>query len=147
LIFEAALLLGAILLLAYKAAMWISPLGNLEQTPHARKIDPQTQLLQYYRQYPERYIRVTKDTWQYAAGSRLAFHTFTLRNSATVAYQAIEVRFEYQSSSGKVLYTHVAKIQGTIAALGSKKIDNMQVKNVPAAATIAMLSVAVAQVY
>jgi hypothetical protein len=147
LILEAVLLLGALLLLGYKALMWIGPLGNLDQTPHARKIDPQTQILQYYRQYPERYLVVVKDTWQYADATRTAYHNFTIKNSATVAYQGIEVRFEYQSSSKKVLYTQVVKLPGTIAALGLRKIENMPVKNVPAAATIAVLSVAVAQVY
>ncbi len=145
LILEATLLLGAILALAYKAALWIQPLSGFEQSPHGRKIDPQTQILQYYRQYSERYIRITKETWQYEEISRTAVHSFTLRNSATVAYQEIEIRLNYESSSGKVLYTQVTKVPGTLAALGTKKVENIKVKNVPGAAINVVLTVTTAK--
>ncbi len=142
LVLEAALLLGAVIVLAYKALMWIQPLSGLEQTPHARKIDPQTQILTYYRQYPDRYIRISKETWQYEELSHIAMHSFTLKNTATVPYQDIEIRFNYESSGGKVLYTKTVKIQGALAALGTMKCEKIKVQNVPMAATNVVLSVA-----
>ncbi len=138
---EAILLLGAILGLAYKAALWIQPLSGLDQTPHGRKIDPQTQILQYYRQFPDRYIRVTKETWQYVDVSRTAFHSFTLKNSATVAYQEIEIRFSYESSGGKVLNAQVIKMPGILAGLGTLRFEKFKVKNVPNSAINAVLTV------
>lgn len=140
-ILESVLLLGSLSFLAYKSAMWVQPLSGFEQTPHTQKIDPQTRILQYYRQYPERYIRISKETWQYEGFTRTALHSFTLRNSATVPYQEIEIRFAYESSDGKTLYTHVFKIPGTLAALGSRKLDNIKVKDVPAAAINVVLTV------
>lgn len=142
LILESTLLLGAVLVLAYKALMWIQPLSGFDQTPHSRKIDPQTQILQYYRQYPDRYIRITKETWQYEELSHTARHSFILRNSATVPYQDIEIRFRYESSAGKVLHTQVVKMQGILGALGTLKCQNVRVKNVPMAATNVVLTVA-----
>ncbi len=141
-ILEAALLLGALLVLAYKALMFVQPLSGLEQTPHSRKIDPQTQILQYYRQYPDRYIRIAREAWQYEETTHTALHSFLLRNSATVPYQDIEIRFRYESAAGKVLYTQVVKIRGTLGALGTLKCENIKVKNVPFAATNVVLSVA-----
>ncbi len=142
---EAALLLCAVMALAYKAAIWIQPLSGFEQSPHARKIDPQVQILQYYRQYPERYIRIARETWQYDETSRTAIHSFTLRNSATVAYQDIEMRFSYESSAGKVLYTQVVKIPGTLAALGIRKVESIKVTKVPGAAINVVLTVTAAR--
>ena len=145
LISEATLLLVALLVVAYKAAMWIRPLSGMGQTPHNRKIDPQTQLLQYYRQYPERYIRVSKEKWQYEPLSRTALHTFTLTNSATVAYLEIEIHVDYSSDAGKVVHSRVVKIPGTLAGLGTLKIENLQVKNVPRAAVDVVLKVTAAR--
>jgi len=142
LVLEGVLIVGAVLVLAYKALMWIQPLSGLEQTPHARKIDPQTQILTYYRQYPERYIRISNEKWQYEESSRTALHSFTLKNSATVPYREIEMRFNYESSAGKVLYTQMMKMSGTLGALGTMKCDKIKVRNVPAAATNVVLSVA-----
>ncbi len=145
LVLEAALLTGAILILAYKALMWVQPLSGLEQTPHARRIDPQTQILTYYRQYPDRYIRISKETWKYEQNSRTAFHSFTLKNSATVPYKEIEIRFNYESSAGKLLYTQIVKIEGILGALETMKCEKITIKNVPPAATNVVLSVAKAR--
>ena len=133
LVLEGTLVLGALLVLAYKAATWILPLEGLNQTPHARKIDPQTQILQYYREYPDRYVRLTKESWRYSDRTRIATHTFTLKNSATVSYHEIEVRFSYESSGGKVLYTQSIRIPGMLAALGTMDVPEVKVKNVPPA--------------
>ncbi len=142
LVLEAVLVLGAILVLAYKALMWVEPLSGLEQTPHAQKIDPQTQILQYYKQHPESYIRISRETWQYDDIARTSIHSFVLTNSATVPYQDIEIRFTYQSSAGKVLYTQVVRMPGILAALGTKKFEKVRVKSVPQAASSVLLSVA-----
>ncbi len=142
LVLEAVLLLGAIIVLAYKALMFIQPLSGFGQTPHARKIDPQTQILQYYRQYPDRYIRITGESWQYDGISHTAIHSFTLRNSATVPYQQIEIRFNYESTPGKVLHSQVVKVEGILGALGTLKCSKIKVKNVPAAAANVVVTVA-----
>ncbi len=142
LMLEGALLVGAVLVLAYKGLMWIQPLSGFEQTPHSRKIDPQTQIFQYYREYPDRYIHISRETWQYEELTHTALHTFILNSSATVPYEDIEIRFSYESSAGKVLYTQVLKMQGTLGALGTLKCERIKVKNVPPAASNVVLTVA-----
>jgi len=138
---EGGLLLGALLVLAYKAAMWVRPLEGLNKTPHARKVDPEKQINQYYRDYPERYIRISGESWRYSDRSRSAFHTFTLKNSATVPYHDIEIKFSYESAGGKVLHTHSAKISGTIAALSSLEVSELKVTGVPESAVKAVASI------
>jgi hypothetical protein len=138
---EGALLLGALGVLAYKAAMWTRPLEGLDQTPHSRKIDPETQVHQYYREYPESYIRITKESWRYDDRTRTAIHSLTLKNSATVSYRDIEVRFSYESSGGKVLLIQTNKIPGTLASLGTMDVSGVRVKEVPAEATRVVASV------
>ena len=139
---EGALLLGALVVLGYKAVMWVRPLEGLNKTPHARKVDPQAQILQYYRDYPESYIRITGESWRYSDRSRLATHMLTLKNTATVPYHDVEILFRYESPGGKILYTQVAKVPGTLAALGSMDVSELKVTGVPAAAVRAVASVA-----
>jgi len=147
LLLEAALLLGATLALAYKAAMRVLPLGGMEQKPYGQKVDPKTKILEYYRQYPERYIRISKESWQLDQYSRTASHSFTLTNSATVAYQAIEVRFSYESSSGKSLQVITVKIPGVLDALGKMNVTKVKVRNVPIASERVVAAIAKALVY
>jgi len=134
LVLEAVLLTGALLTLAYKAAMWISPLTGLDKTPHAQKADPQTQMLDYYRRYPERYIRIGKESWRYDQSSESAFHSFELKNTATVAYSSIRIRFNYEAASGKVLESRIMVIPGTLGAMGAMEIRAAEIRHVPAAA-------------
>ena len=68
-----------------------------EQGRLPRKPDPAAQLLNYYRKYPERYIRITDETWKYDQRAHSALHSLTLKNTASASYYGIEVRFEYQT--------------------------------------------------
>ncbi len=145
LILEAFLLVAALLVLAYKAAMWISPLSGLDKTPHARKVDPETQVLDYYRQYPESYIRLGKETWRYDESSGSAFHSFVLENKATIAYSAIRLQIRYESSGGKLLEARAIDIPGTLPALGSLEVKGIEVKHVPASAQRILVEVTVAK--
>ena len=133
LLLEAVLLLGAILVLAYKAATRVLPLplDKVEQARQYKRPDPQTQLLEYYRQYPDRYIRAVDESWVYNNKTRVAIHSFTLRNLATVAYTGLEVSFSYESAGGKTL-TRTVKIPGFILASASRSLKNIAVKEVPA---------------
>jgi hypothetical protein len=148
LILEAILLSGAVLFLAYKAAMRIQPLPaeSIAQTRSMKKPDPQAQLLEYYRQYPDRYLRISNETWAYDRVSRTAFHSFTIRNLAMVAYGAIEVNFSYQSSSGKELLLRTVKIAGPLAASSAMDIKRMKVTGVPVTTQSVVTTVAKASV-
>jgi hypothetical protein len=141
LILEGVLLLGALAVLSYKAAMWIRPLEGLNKTPHARKVDPEKQVHQYYREYPDSYVRIAGESWRYSDRSRIATHTLTLKNAATVPYHDIEIKFSYESAGGKVLFTHVAKIPGILAASTSLEVSELRVTGVPEAAVKAVASV------
>jgi hypothetical protein len=134
LLLETLLLLGALLVLAYKAATRVLPfpIERVEQVRQSKRPDPQTQLLEYYRKYPDRYIRVVDESWLYDLASRIATHSFTLRNLARIAYTAIEIRFDYESSSGSTLETRTVKIQGSLAASGTRVVKGIKVKDVPA---------------
>ena len=142
LLLEAALLLGALLVLGYKAAMWIRPLEGFNQTPHARKVDPRAQLLQYYREYPGSYIHITRESWRYNDLTRVATHSFVLKNSATVPYHDIEILMRYESGSGNALYTHTARLPGMLTALGSMDVSDLKISGVPPAAANVVASVA-----
>jgi hypothetical protein len=65
----------------------------------------------------------------------------TLKNGATVSYHDIEIRFSYESSGGKTLFVHVAKIPGTLAALGTMDISEVKVKEVPPSSMKVLASV------
>jgi len=131
---EALMLSGALLALAYKAATRVLPLPveRVEQVRQSKRPDPQAQLMEYYRKYPDRYIRVVDESWVYDRASRTATHYFTLRNLAMIAYTAIEVRFDYESSAGSKLETRTVKIQGSLAASGTRVFKGIKVKDVPA---------------
>ena len=143
------LLLGALLVLAYKAATRVLPLphNEIEQARRAQKRpDPQAQLLEYYRQYPDRYLRVVDESWAYDPISRNAFHSFTLRNIANIAYTSIEVSFSYESAGGKNVLTRTVKIPGSLAAMGSMNIKKIKVAAVPATVKNVVTTVAKAVV-
>ncbi len=101
------------------------------QSRTARKPDAQTQLLEYYRRYPDRYILVSNQTWKYDYIARAAVHSFTLRNTASVGYCDVEVSFNYQAASGKSLQTQVVKIQGILEALQKLDVRRVKVKGAP----------------
>ena len=134
LILESLLLLGALTVLVYKAAMWVQPLGGLDKTPHAQKIDPQTRARNYYHQYPESYIRISKEDWVYTRRSSSASHSLTLKNSAPVGYASIALQFDYESPAGKVLKSQVVEIPGILPPSGSLDLKDIRVADVPFAA-------------
>ena len=140
-ILDAFLLLGTFAYAAYRIATRVMPLRFDEQAPYNRKVDPQAQILEYYRQYPERYLRISKETWQYDQRSRTAFHSFTIKNTATVPYTGIELRFSYESSAGQKLKAEIVKIDGTLTAFAARELKHLRVKNVPASAVNVVVSV------
>jgi hypothetical protein len=133
------ILLSVILFSYYRVP--ILPPDLVEQRRLAQKPSPEAQLLSYYREYPDRYLRVSKETWQYDQSSHTAFHSFTLKNTAGVAYSAIEVNFSYQGSGGKTLYTQTVKIPGSVAPYGTMEVKKIVVKHVPAAGESVLISV------
>jgi hypothetical protein len=105
-----------------------------EQRRSPQKVDAAAQILEYYRKYPDRYIRLSEESWQYSEKSRCAYHSFTLRNTATLPYYGIEVRISYQTSHGKELKSEVVKIEGALPALGKLAVRDIKVRQVPPAA-------------
>jgi len=134
------LLLSVILFSYYRIPLL--PLDLMEQRRQSQKLSPEAQLLTYYREYPDRYIRISKETWRYDQSSRSAFHSFTLKNTAGVAYSSIEVRFSYLGSGGKTLHTQTVKIPGTLAPYGTMEAKKITVKHVPAASESVLIGVA-----
>ncbi len=132
LIAEAALLVCALLVVGYKAALWVRPLGRVDQAEFLKKKAPLVQVHEYYRDYPERYIRIGKESWRYLQNSLTAVHAFTLTNTATVAYHEIRVRLTYQSARGEMLRTEVVGVPGTLAAAGTMRVTGIEVRRVPA---------------
>jgi|SRR5688572_27189445 len=145
LIFEAVLLLSAILLVAYKWSARILPLP-IDQAKTWKKKSPEAQIQDYYRQYPESYIRISKETWQFDPGTRTAFHSFTLKNTAGVSYSEIEIRFSYIAASGKTIQTQAVKMPGTLPAQGTRDVKRIKVTGVPASSANVLMSVAKASV-
>ncbi len=133
LILEAVLLLGALVVLAYKAATRVLPLpvDKLEQRRPYKKPDYQTQLLQNYTQYPDRYLRIVDEKWTYDPATQAAFHSFSVRNLATLGYTDIEVNFEYEGPDGKSLLKRAAKISGVVAAQKTLEVKRLKIPGVP----------------
>jgi len=118
--------------------------GSQSRTAH--RPDPQAQLLEYYRRYPDRYILVSNQTWNYDYVARAAFHSFTLRNTAGAGYCDIEVSFNYQAASGKSMQTQVVKVQGILEAYQKLDVRRVKVKGAPERADTVLVSVARATV-
>ncbi len=139
------LLLGPIVLSGgilplYKPAGPV-PVVSASQSRKPRGVDPQAQILQYYRQYPDRYIRVSKESWKYEDKSRVALHSFTLRNTATVGYCEIEISIVYQTSSEKTLHTEHVKLPDILGALRTIDVNQLKVQKVPRGAETAVVRV------
>jgi hypothetical protein len=98
-------------------------------------------LLNNYRRYPERYIRIVEESWILNELDRTASHSFTLRNSAAAVYSEIEIRFTYLNSAGKTLHSRVLKIPGNLAPYEVRRIKNFKIKNVPGASDQVVLAV------
>jgi hypothetical protein len=112
-----------------------------EQARKAPKTDQQTQLLNNYRKYPDRYIRISDESWKYDETTQTALHSFTLKNNAGAAYSSIELRASYLDQDGKTLLNQVLPIPGALSPYQVKKFKDLKVKKVPRAATQVLLMV------
>ncbi len=139
------LLLSVILFSYYRIGAL--PVEQVARQRAAQRPSPEAQLLSYYHDFPDRYIRVSKENWQYEQKSRTAYHSFTLRNVATVAYHSIEVLLKYQTAGGKTLRSQVVKVAGPLAPGKSLVVGNVVVKNVPADCDSVVVTVSKALIY
>jgi hypothetical protein len=146
LVLEGLLVVAALVVIAYKLATRVRPLGEVVVEQYPRNADPQVRAQEYFAEYPERYLRIGDESWRYAQGSGIAFHSFTIRNSATVSYRDIEVRFVYRSSTGEDLRTREVPIEQGIAPGAVLKVASLKVTDVPAHADSVVASVAKAVV-
>lgn len=147
-ILEGMLLVASLAVLGYKAAMWVAPLPpvRIELKPDRPKAAARPTIMDYYHQYPDRYIRVENETWEFNTDSQIATHSFSLRNLATVAYQDIEVRFTYENGSGTVLLVRDVKIPGILKAQDGMSVRKIRVAGVPFATRTVVAVVAKAVV-
>ncbi len=106
-----------------------------------QKIDPQAQLMKYYRQYPDRYIRISKESWRYNEKTRAAQHSFTLNNTAMVPYCEIQVRFEYQDEKGTTIATQSQQVAGILQPYRPVQQKDLTLKAIPARAVNVVVSV------
>ncbi len=117
------------------------------QTRQTGKQDAQTQLITNYRKYADRYIRISGESWKYDQTNKIATHSFTLKNSAGVAYSDIEIQMTYLSAEGKNLQVQAVKIPGVLAAYQIKKIKDLKVRKVPAQSDQALIKVTKASIH
>ena len=136
----------AILIAAIGFTALALPFARAEQARPPLKVDPQTQRLNYYRQYPERYIRISDESWKIDEISRTASHSFKLTNTAGVAYSNIEIRVSYLNADCKTLQSAVLKIQGVLGPYSKMQVQKMKAKNVSKVSDTALLAVAKATV-
>ncbi len=133
---------GVVLLFLCLAAGAPGSSAQRAQTP--RRPDPKVLLLNNYRQYPERYIRILEESWKLDRGN--ALHSFTLKNSAAVVYGEIEMRFSYLDPAGKTLHTRLVKVPGNLAPYQVKRIKGFKVQAVPAQSDQAVLALTKASI-
>jgi len=141
LVAEAGIVVCALAVLAYKAAMWVRPLGRVDQAQFLPKVDPKTRAREYYAQYPESYIRISRESWRYDSGSGTAYHKFTLTNQAMVGYDSIRIELTYKSAAGKAVRSETITLPGRLEASGSREISNLKVKHVPPDSDTALLRI------
>lgn len=146
LVAEAVVVLCALAALAYKAAMWVRPLGRIDQAQFLPKVDPKVRVREYYTQYPESYIRISKESWRYDSNSGTAHHKFTLTNQATVNYDNIRIELTYQSATGRAVHSETIALPGRLEVSGSMEISDLKVKKVPRDSDTVLIRVAGATV-
>ena len=146
--FSGAFVFSAAILIAVSGFLVpVSLAGRPEQTRPPQKLDPQVQLLNYYRQYPDRYIRISDESWRLDEPARVAYHSFKLKNTAGVAYSGIEIRLIYLRSDGKTLQSQVLKIQGILKPYSTMQVKELKTRNVTAASDRVLLAVAKAAIH
>ena len=130
--------------MAYKAATRVLPLPveNVEQARRQGRPAYQTQLLQYYTQYPDRYLRIANEKWDFNAVSRITSHSFTIHNIATLAYSGIEVTITFEGPDGKTLLIRTAKIPGVIESFKTLEVKQIKITGVPKTAANAVVTIA-----
>ncbi len=146
LVVEAVVVVCALAVLTYKAAMWVRPLGRIDQAQFLPKEDPKARIREYYARYPESYIRIGKESWRYESGSRTAYHKFNLANQATVSYDNIRIELTYMSVTGKVLHSETIALPGRLEASGSREISDLVVKHVPPDSDTVLIRIVAASV-
>jgi hypothetical protein len=143
---EVVVVVCAALVLAYKAAMWVRPLGRIDQAQFLPKVDPATRVREYYARYPESYIRISRESWRYDGADGTARHKFTLTNQATVSYEGIRIELTYQSAAGEVLRREAVDLRGSLEASCSREISGLEIRHVPPGSETALLRVVGASV-
>jgi len=129
---------------------WPAVLYSQQKRPAPRP-DPAAQLLNYYRKYPDRYIRISEETWKLEPATQVrgqlsAVHTLTLKNVARATYRDIEVRFSYQTLSGKELFARTTRIQGELGPLTTRQF-RIRVAGVPQSAEKVVTTISKAEPY
>lgn len=145
---EILLLLAGLIVLVYKAANRVLPfpVEAARQLRSTQKAPPRPTILDYYRKYPDRYIRLENESWVLNRDSHSAYHDFSLRNLATVPYTDIVVRITYEGAAGKTLRTYDLKIQGVLQAQATREIKKVKVNDVPEATQNAVATLLKARV-
>jgi len=100
---------------------------------------------EYQREYPERYIRISDESWRYDSASGRAFHSFKLRSMTTVVYDKIRVRLVYRAPDGKVRATREAGVPGVLKPGATREVSDLEVRGVPPDGESANVSVAGAE--
>jgi hypothetical protein len=137
------LILGAAMIYSgYKVATRVMPLP-VKQVQKKLSAEEQTRV--YYRQYPEGYLRISKESWRYEEHQRKAFHSLILTNTSKVAYNEIELLFRYQDASKKFIKTHNVKLRETAKPGGTINIRDLEIDGVPPEALSVVASVAKAE--
>ncbi len=138
------LLLGAAMIYSgYKVATRVMP---LPVKPVQKKLSMEEQTRVYYQQYPEGYLRISKETWRYEEHLRKAIHSLTLTNTSKIAYGGIGLLFRYQDASMKYIKTCNVNVRGVIEPGGTLNIRDLETDGVPPEAVSVVASVAKAEV-
>lgn len=134
------------------AFLWSLPAALYPQQKRlAPRPDPAAQLLDYYRKYPDRYIRISEESWKLDPATQIhgqlsAVHSLILKNVARATYHAIEVRFSYQTLSGKELFARTTRIEGELGPLATRQFK-IRVAGVPQSAEKVVSSIVKAELY
>jgi hypothetical protein len=127
--------------------MTVSLLNATAEVRPRRGPDLQAQMLNNYRKYVDRYIRISGENWKYDEAAHTATHSFTLKNIAGVAYSEIILNVSYLNADGKSLQAQTLKIPGILGAYTSKKYTNLKVQKVPKDCDQVVLTISKAVIY